>query len=133
MDRPLSKKGWRQAEGLLDLLRPFPVKRLLSSPYVRCVQTVEPAASALGLDIETRDELGEGASTAAALELARSLAGTTAVLCSHGDVVPALLFAFVEADGLALPEDPPCAKGSLWALDQEGGRVTSGRYLEPPT
>ena len=41
IERPLSKKGRRQAEGLVDMVSRYPIKRILSSPYVRCVQTVE--------------------------------------------------------------------------------------------
>src|SRR5437588_2192990 len=80
-ERPLSKKGRRQAEGLVERLGGYPAKRVLSSPYVRCIQTVEPLAKQLGVEIEPRPELAEGAPIDAALALLRDLAGTTAVLC----------------------------------------------------
>ena len=38
--RPLSKAGHRQAEALVPLLVGYPITRVLSSPFVRCVQTV---------------------------------------------------------------------------------------------
>jgi 8-oxo-dGTP diphosphatase len=131
-ERPLSKKGQRQAEGLAELLSGYPVKRVLSSPYARCVQTVEPLAKALGLEIELRPELGEGAPIDVALALLRDLAGTTALLCSHGDVVPALLFALADSDGIDLGDDPPCAKGSVWELEDVDGHFKAARYLPPP-
>jgi 8-oxo-(d)GTP phosphatase len=55
--RPLSKPGRRQAAGLVDLLRPAGIRRLVSSPAVRCVQTLEPLGEALGLAVELDDAL----------------------------------------------------------------------------
>ena len=48
--RPLTRKGGTQADGLVDLLRKHPVRRILSSPAVRCVETVAPLANKLGLE-----------------------------------------------------------------------------------
>jgi phosphohistidine phosphatase SixA len=83
--RPLDKRGRKQAERLRDVLLARDVKRVLSSPYVRCTQTVAP----LGLDIEPDDRLAEGASPEGTLELLAALDG--AVACTHGDVIEALL------------------------------------------
>ena len=47
MLRPLDKRGRKQAAKLRDELRSRGVKRVVSSPYVRCMQTVAP----LGLDV----------------------------------------------------------------------------------
>ena len=85
--RPLDARGRRQAAALVDLLRPLGVRRVLSSPYVRCVETVEPLAAALELPVEHDDRLAEGAGHAA-LELVRE-AGV--VCCTHGDIVEAVL------------------------------------------
>jgi hypothetical protein len=41
-DRPLSVPGHHEAYGLLARLRDYPIGRILTSPAVRCVQTVEP-------------------------------------------------------------------------------------------
>jgi broad specificity phosphatase PhoE len=133
IERPLSKKGWRQAEGLVDMLSPRPIKRILSSPFVRCVQTVEPLAEKLGLEIERRPELAEGAPIDAALELVRDAAGTAVVLCTHGDIVPSLLDVIAQVDRLDLPDDIQYPKGSVWELEQDrDGRVTDARYLQAP-
>lgn len=131
--RPLSKKGWKQAEGLVDALSEFEIESLLSSPFVRCVQTVEPLARALGLEIERTDLLAEGASPSDVVGLARSLVPKTAVLCTHGDVIPDLLGGLALTEGLELPRDYPFAKGSTWVLEADpGGRFTKARYLAPP-
>jgi phosphohistidine phosphatase SixA len=133
VERPLSKKGRRQAEGLVDMLARYPVVRIMSSPYVRCAQTVEPVAEKLKLDIGRRPELAEGAPVDQALALVREAAGTTVVLCTHGDIVPAILEAVAGQDGIELPEDPLYPKGSVWELDQDAeGRITKARYLPAP-
>lgn len=87
--RPLDKKGWKQATRLVDELRELGVTRVLSSPYDRCVQTVEPLAEELGVGIEIDDRLAEGAGRRAALELLGEL--EDAVACTHGDVVEEVL------------------------------------------
>ena len=46
VDRPLSTAGRRQAAGLVDELAPYSVKRVLSSPFRRCVETVESTTGA---------------------------------------------------------------------------------------
>ena len=82
--RPLDKRGRRQADALVEALAPFPLTRILSSPYDRCVQTVEPLATARGLEIELCDELGEERKGSDGAALARSLAGEPVALCVHG-------------------------------------------------
>ena len=79
--RPLTKAGRRQAEALADRLAGAGVKTLLSSPYVRCVQSLEPLADRLGLPIKTDDRLAEGTDVEDTLELVRE-AGDGAVLCT---------------------------------------------------
>ena len=58
-ERPLDERGVEQARELVERLAPFTITRILSSPYRRCVETVEPLARARGLEIEQRPELGE--------------------------------------------------------------------------
>src|SRR5438477_840471 len=132
VERPLSKKGRRQADGLVDMLEPYGVKRILSSPYVRCAQTVEPLAEALGLEIEASPELAEGAPVAAAVDIVRQHAGTMAVFCTHGDIVPAVLDELAKDGGIALPPDYDYAKGSVWEVEETDGRATAARYLPAP-
>jgi phosphohistidine phosphatase SixA len=85
--RPLDARGRRQADELIELVRPFDVRRVVSSPYTRCVETVEPLAEALGLSVECDHRLAEGAGQAAyALVQEDGI-----VCCTHGDVVGDLL------------------------------------------
>jgi 8-oxo-dGTP diphosphatase len=109
--RPLDERGRRQALVLRDLERRG-IRRIVSSPYVRCVETVEPLAGAVGLEVEVDDRLAEGAPPTLALELLASLDG--GVACTHGDIVDGVLgrslkkgaaaVIDVDADGAALLE-----------------------------
>jgi 8-oxo-dGTP diphosphatase len=88
--RPLDGAGRRQADALVEALARFPLRRLVSSPTVRCVQSFEPLARARGLEIETRPELAVDADGEAALRLIRE-AGDDAAHCTHGEVLEQLL------------------------------------------
>jgi 8-oxo-dGTP diphosphatase len=108
--RPLDARGRRQSADLVELLRPLGVRRVVSSPYVRCVQTVEPLAAALGLPLEQDDRLAEGEGAAAA-DLLRE---DGVVCCTHGDIAEALVgrdlkkgAAVVLEDGLVVREIRP--------------------------
>ncbi|MEX5709141.1 histidine phosphatase family protein [Parafrankia sp. FMc6] len=57
--RPLSAAGHEQAVALVAALAGFGVSRVVSSPYRRAVQTIEPTAQALGLPVYHRDDLRE--------------------------------------------------------------------------
>jgi 8-oxo-dGTP diphosphatase len=132
--RPLSDRGHRQATKLarviLDDIGNHALGPVMSSPYVRCVQTVEPLAQRIGELVETTDVLAEGARLGPALRLLDKLADRWAVLCLHGDLLPAILLTLQERD-LALPHDR-VEKGSVWALDVKGGEVRRIRYFPPP-
>jgi phosphohistidine phosphatase SixA len=130
--RPLTKRGERQAAGLVDVLRKSDVRRILSSPAVRCIDTVAPLAKELGLEVKVADELAEGAGARSAYDLVLDV-GTRkgdSVLCTHGDVVPEVLRR-VARDSAGLPDELRWAKGSTWALETDGDKITEGRYLPP--
>jgi 8-oxo-dGTP diphosphatase len=130
--RPLTKAGRRQAEALSGLVE-LPISRIVSSPYVRCIQTVEPLAEARGLELETTHQLSEGASVEGALDLMRALAGDgTAALCTHGDVMVGAIDELASA-GIPLEGPLEFKKGATWILEIRDGAFRSGRYLPPPT
>jgi 8-oxo-dGTP diphosphatase len=85
--RPLDQRGRLQAAALVEILRPLGVSRVVSSPYVRCIETVQPLAAALELQLEADHRLAEGAGSAA-LEVVRE---PGVVCCTHGDIVEAVL------------------------------------------
>lgn len=59
LSRPLTPEGMHTARLLATKLMPFQPTTILSSPYLRAVQTVHPTAEQIGLDIITRWELRE--------------------------------------------------------------------------
>ncbi len=117
--RPLDEKGRQQAEVLVGLLADRPLQRILTSPFLRCVETVAPLARATGLEPELRVELAEGSSAPAARRLIAELDGQEAVLCSHGDVI-----------GELIGHGRPAKKGSVWLLDPARGLEPRG-YMVP--
>jgi 8-oxo-dGTP diphosphatase len=132
--RPLSVRGKRQSIALAKVLLADAGKHaigpVLSSPYVRCVQTVEPLAKELGTEVEPVDALAEGAPLDPALRLVEKHADRWAVLCMHGDLLPAVLLALRD-DRVPLPHDR-VEKGSVWALDVAEGEPRRIRYFPPP-
>ena len=132
--RPLTDAGRAQARGIVRLLGDrFAVDEIVSSPSVRCVETVAALAAVLAVDIRIDPALAEGEDPGAAVELARRAAdpGPGLVLCSHGDLIPAML-EVLEFDGLDLGPRPQCQKGSTWVLAGEHGRFHTSQYLPPP-
>jgi broad specificity phosphatase PhoE len=130
--RPLSRAGRAQARGILDQLSDAQFDRVLSSPYVRCIETVAPIAGARRLAIEPDDALAEGGDLDAVFTIIRKHIATGAVLCSHGDIIPAVLESLA-ASGIDIGPDPRCPKGCTWVLEADrGGEITHVRYLPPP-
>jgi phosphohistidine phosphatase SixA len=127
--RPLSSAGRQEAHGLLTQLRDYPISRILSSPTVRCLQTVEPLAQRRGLRVQSADVLGVDADPTDLVGLMLDPATTEAVLCSHGELIGAALTRLVgkrfEDDSLSWP------KGSTWVLKVTKSRIEDARYLPP--
>jgi 8-oxo-dGTP diphosphatase len=133
--RPLTEEGIDQAGDVAERLSAYRPRRLLSSPHVRCVETLEPLAAALALEIEERLDLAEG-QTRQAVELFRVLLGTFGggvVLCSHGDVVEAVLSVLTDEYRLDLGLAPRAEKGSTWHISVEAAHPVRATYLPPRT
>ena len=131
-DRGLDEAGVDQARRLTEWLRHEPVSRIVSSPYRRCVETVEPLSEALSLPIETSDAFAETAAIEQSWQALASLADATAVVCSHGDVIPDLIRR-AQLRGLHIPGKSGCAKGSVWTLEHwDGERFAIGIYTAIP-
>jgi phosphohistidine phosphatase SixA len=129
MLRPLSPVGPRQAEGLLVRLEDYPVERILSSPTVRCHQTVQPLARDRWLPIEDVAALGVDASPGEVVALFWDQGFEDAVLCTHGETIGRLLGQLV-ADGLVDEASLDWPKGSTWLLQRTSRRVHA-HYLAP--
>jgi 8-oxo-(d)GTP phosphatase len=129
--RPLSPRGRARAQELVPLLTRYHPKRILSSPYVRCCETVQPLAEALGLPVESVDELAE-ANGEAAVRLLRRMAGESAVLCTHGDVATAMLEALALDPGPSGRTAPKLQKGEVWVVNSTGSTLAVVEHLRRP-
>lgn len=129
-DRPLTRSGRLQAEALSKGMEGEPIQHVLSSPYRRCLETVTPLAQRLGVLVEHSPALVVGAGATGILTLLSAVAAGTA-LCSHGDVIPELLYGLVD-QGLLRASAVRCEKGSTWVLERVAGRLVSARYIRAP-
>ncbi|HEY6698463.1 MAG TPA: histidine phosphatase family protein [Acidimicrobiales bacterium] len=131
-DRPLSRRGHKQATAIADQLSGVGLSRLVSSPSVRCVQTLEPLADRLGLRVDADDRLLEGTDGDQALVLAGELSKERmgAVICSHGDVIPDML-RILKAGTTRFKDPFMWPKGSIWVLTRDGTRWSKARYIPP--
>lgn len=127
--RPLSAKGRRQAAGLAERYRDVGLRRTVTSPYVRCVETLVPLAAVAGTEVEEIAGLGEGHGPAPALALIEDATEPLA-LCTHGDVIGEVLV-LLDRRGVPLDADA-MQKGSTWRLTVADGQVVAGRYDPPP-
>jgi len=129
--RPLTKSGARQAEALTELLNNEPIDKVLSSPFTRCVQTVEPLATARKLPVESRKDLEEGSGGESIVRLVQEFKGRHVVACTHGDLVEDLLEHLIH-EGLMPRSEAQTEKGSTWVLQETAGNITGARYLAAP-
>jgi len=152
--RPLTETGHQQAQALASALGTG-IDAIYSSPALRCLQTVQPLAEALGRPIVEMPELLEtrrfaeprawteggfqpiaqavgGAWTAgrafrAMTAIARKHPGRRVVACTHGDVIPALLAMLCGAYEAALPPLP--ARGGWYTLRFEADYLVCSSQL----
>ena len=114
--RPLDERGRRQADALVGQLADRDFSRIVSSPYLRCVESVVPLAQARELELERSDALSESAGVEPALALFAA-ADTPLVACVHGDLVEALL-------------GEKARKGSTTVIEVTGERVVVLERIE---
>lgn len=102
--RPLSGRGHRQADAIVGTLRAFGVRRIVSSDATRCLQTVAPLATALdrrvrSTELISQDAWESGTSDVRTVIGKRVRSRKSAVVCSHGPVLPDVLRELALATG----------------------------------
>lgn len=127
--RPLDAQGAADAQALARLLACFaPTARVISSPALRCTETVRPFAAAFGGTVEAEARLappGRSAVLSFRTDRADSLRRLLydlvadrrpAVLCVHRENLPDTLAAVCSALGTqaTVPSDPSLPKGGFW-------------------
>lgn len=90
LERPLTEIGVARAKTLVPLLAAYGIRRVVSSPAVRCAQTVEPYAHSISTFLEIDDRLSEDTRAA---QVERSVASLLdrkkpVVLSSHRPTLP---------------------------------------------
>jgi 8-oxo-(d)GTP phosphatase len=130
-ERPLTRRGRKQARRLVERFQGLDIQRILSSPFVRCMQTVEPLAEARGLPVEVATELREGASVDELLRGLATFGDRPTVVCGHGTEIRSMIDR-LEASGATIEGARGIAKGSVWVLDREGERIVAAHYLPAP-
>jgi 2,3-bisphosphoglycerate-dependent phosphoglycerate mutase len=66
--RPLSFRGLRQADALVEHVKSLGIEEIHTSPYQRCVHTVAPLAESLGLHLNVELDLREREFTGAHIQ-----------------------------------------------------------------
>ena len=149
--RPLTELGKQQAERLAEeIAADGPVDALYSSPAVRCTESMEAFARRFGVPVTVEprfkdtqgykapagwergdgkgpDPLGgassAGSAYAALQDIRKALPEGRAVLCSYGDIVPALLAFLSGAYGVEMPPRLD-KKGALYTVVLDGDKAS---------
>lgn len=128
--RPLSDRGRRQADALAEQLAGAGISRIISSPFARCVQTVEPLARTSGTVVEVDDVLAEGDRFEPVIALLDRLPDGS-VLCSHGDLIPATIDALMRR-GMRIDGPADHRKAARWEIERNGHEISHARAVPPP-
>ena len=135
--RPLSERGFQQASALVDALSAVRTQRLLSSPLLRCRQTLEPLARRSRIPIEETPLLAPDADAVLLSLLTQDSRTADAVLCTHGETFVAL-FKHWQSHGrlrLGLPiekiDKRIAQKSGAWIMEDDGVHLR-GHYLPAP-
>jgi 8-oxo-dGTP diphosphatase len=129
--RPLTGKGRAQSEAVADLLsQAYAPMRVATSPWRRCVQTVEPYAFRARATLELLDSIGEVEYEDDPVHAAEQLDAMVAeaegglLMCSHGNVMPALVAAAAGGDPrwTAAAGDQTLAKAEFVVIHRSEGR-----------
>jgi 8-oxo-dGTP diphosphatase len=130
IERPLSKRGFKQADAVAARLAKKGATVVYSSPYVRCVQSVQPLADLLGVPIRIDPRLSEDEPFEPVLDLLGDVEDG-AVLCSHGDIIPATIRA-LQRRGMLIETPADWSKSSVWVLRRNATHITKGKVWPPP-
>ena len=145
-NRPLTALGEAQAAALVPVLAAFGIRQVVTSPWDRCLHTVEPYALSAGLVIEPVPALTEAAHAAdprsAAAVLDDHLAEPRdAVVATHRPVLPAALSVLADATrrwtiGTLPAADPYLRTGEVLIVHVTGSgraaRVVAVEHHRPP-
>ena len=131
MTRPLDDLGRIQAKELSRKIAVIAPTWLVSSPFLRCIQTLQDLSELTGLPVLADERLAEDSDITAIIHMLEQ-APDRAVICSHGDVIPALIRT-LEKRGMAITTIPNWSKASVWVIERNGVIFTSAAAWPPPS
>jgi len=144
--RPLDAAGEADARVLAGLLACFaPAARVISSPALRCIETVRPYAAGSGGTVEAEACLipyGRSPDFSSRTEQAGALRHLLSalvaqrrpvVLCLHRENLPEVLAMTCAALGApaAVPANPALPKGGFWVAHAADGELAALERYEP--
>ena len=104
-NRPLSRRGERQAQKLTDVLAAYGIESLVSSPAARCADTLRPFAESAKLKLKLESAFNEPEHESKPKRTQRSARALVRrkeaiAICSHRPVLPDILKAVADLSGL---------------------------------
>lgn len=105
-DRPLSGRGRGEAKRLTEVLDAFGIERVHSSPFKRCLSTVNRYAKSIGVDVQLEpvvSESGHASDPTDTEQRVTELLNDPAplVVCTHRPVLPTVFSALATGLGIA--------------------------------
>ncbi len=136
-DRPLDSLGQMQAKRLLSIYQAFNLEQIHTSDAIRCYDTVEPMAKALGLRLEVSNNLSESAfkkDKEDAFDYARDLikSDKRALLCSHNPILPKVLNKLTKKSDVESDEEK-LYPADAWVIHRIGKEVIQIDRINAPT
>ncbi|MEI8022847.1 MAG: phosphoglycerate mutase family protein [Actinomycetota bacterium] len=128
--RPLSDKGWEQSQAIAEKLIELKPSALISSPAVRCMQTLEPLSKATKIEIFADKRLFEHGDVAKMIELLEDAKDST-VISSHGDMIPEVI-KILQRRGMEIGSKPDWRKATVWVLNRTKNGFKSAFVMAPP-
>jgi 8-oxo-(d)GTP phosphatase len=133
LERPLDTGGAADAQALAALLACFAPgpTRVLSSPALRCVDTIRPYAALAAAGVEVTDALSQTTRPDVRGHLIRDLVASAkpVVVCGHRENVASIVIEACRALDAPDPGDLSLPKGGFWVLNVGAGVLTAAdRY-----
>ena len=102
--RPLVAQGMQQARDIAGGLAAFGPDAIMSSPAIRCLQTIAPLSYKLGMEIRESGKISQDKWTSEGDRVvdfvsARLRKAVPVVMCSHGPVIPQIVSEIISQTG----------------------------------
>jgi len=135
-DRPLDSLGQNQANRLLAIYQVYNLDQIHTSDAVRCYDTVNPIAKALGINLEVTGKLSESTykkDKEKAFDYAKDLIKVDAriLLCSHNPILPKMLNKLTKKSDVDADEDK-LSPADGWVIHRSGKEIIQIDRIDAP-